>query len=252
MGEGVGGAEVSGIVQVAVLGPVEVLSDTGQLVAVGGPKERGVLAWLACSANRPVSMASLVDVVWGDDPPPTAVKTLQGYVSRLRGVLGAGASIERAGVGYKLVIDPAAVDVACFEAGVAQARAAAAAGDHATAAEGFTAALGLWRGDPLAELAGSPDADVRIVNLVALRAAAVQERFAALLAAGGGAELVADLEAAVAADPFAEGLWAALMVALYRAGRQADALDTYQRARTRLVDDLGLEPGDQLRTIEAK
>ncbi len=243
---------MSGIVQVGVLGPVEVLSETGQPVAVGGPKERGVLAWLACSANRPVSMASLVDVVWGDDPPPTAVKTLQGYVSRLRGVLGSGASIERAGVGYKLVIDPAAVDVACFEAGVAQARTAAAAGDHDGAAEAFTAALGLWRGDPLAELAGSPDADVRIVNLVGLRAAAVQERFAALLAAGGGAELVADLEAAVAADPFAEGLWAALMVALYRAGRQADALDAYQRARTRLVDDLGLEPGDQLRTIEAQ
>ncbi|HEY1275275.1 MAG TPA: BTAD domain-containing putative transcriptional regulator [Thermoleophilaceae bacterium] len=233
-----------------ILGPVEVL-ENGRAVPLGGRKQRAVLALLVLNANRVVSSERLIDVLWGERPPPTAATALQGHVSRLRKALGPGAIVTRT-PGYALDPDSAEIDLRTFERLRGEARAAADAGEPAVAADRLREALALWRGDALADIASEPAVQGEAAALEDLRLAAIEERIEADLALGRGGELVAELERLVAADPLRERLWGQLMLSLYRAGRQADALDAYQRARRTLVAELGIEPGPALRELERR
>lgn len=239
---------MSGSLQFRLLGPLEVVVD-GRPAALGGQKQRALLATLLLEPNRVVSADRLIDAVWGEIPPETARNTIQVYVSQLRKRLPAGA-LETVQPGYRLVVDPATIDLFEFVRLCDQGRSALAAGDAGAAAEILRAALDLWRGDALADLASVPFAQTEVLRLEEQRAAAYEDRFDADLALGRHDRLIAELEGLVAEHPLRERLHAQLMLALYRAGRQADALGAYQRARTTLVEQLGIEPGEALRRLE--
>ncbi len=225
------------------------MSRDGEAVALGGQKRRALLAVLLLEPNAVISRDRLIDALWGDDPPETARNTVQVYISQLRKLLPEG-TLETAPPGYRLVVEPAAVDLFEFIRLSAEGRAALAARDAAGAAERLRAALALWRGPPLADLAWEPFAQSEIVRLDELRLAALEDRIDADLALGRHGQLVGELEGLVAEHPLRERLRAQLMLALYRSGRQADALAVYQRARRTLVDELGIEPGESLRKLE--
>ena len=236
-----------------MLGPLEVAGPDGR-VRIGGAKERLVLALLALRAGEVVSRDALVDALWGDDPPATAVKTLQGYVARVRRALeaaghGRGPGDSRAGLRAACPAD--SIDVAGFERHATAGRGALADGDASRATAELGDALGLWRGDALADCRGGGWAAAEAVRLDELRLSTVEDRIDADLMLGHHGVLVGELESLVARHPLRERLWAALMLALYRAGRQADAVRAYQRARDVLVEELGLEPGAELRRLEA-
>ncbi len=235
--------------QVGLLGPLRVVGDDGVEVRVAAPKERAVLELLALRAGRVAPAGELIDAVWGEDPPRSASKTLQTYVSSLRRFLPAG-RIETVGGGYRLVVSADAVDALCFEELVRQGGRALQEGDLSGAVEAWREGLRLWRGEPLAELAGQPTGMAEAVRLGELRRDCEEQLAEARLALGEHGSLVADLEAAVAAQPLRERRWAQLMLALYRSGRQADALRAYQRLRTVLGDQLGIEPNTELRALE--
>ena len=239
---------MSGLLQFRLLGPLEVVVD-GTPAAFGGQKQRALLATLLLEPNRIVSGDRLIDAVWGEIPPETARNTVQVHVSQLRKRLPAGA-LETVSPGYRLVVDPATIDLFEFVRLCDEGRSALASGDAAAAAETLRAALGLWRGAALADLASVPFARTEILRLEELRAAACEDRIDADLALGRHVQLGPELEVLVAEHPLRERLRAQLMLALYRAGRQADALSAYQRARTTLVEELGIEPGDALRRLE--
>jgi predicted ATPase/DNA-binding SARP family transcriptional activator len=234
--------------QFSLLGPLT-MSRAGEPAALGGQKPRALLAALLLEANRVVSRDRLIDALWGDDPPDTARNTIQVYVSQLRKLLPEGA-LETAPPGYRLLIDPDSVDLFEFVRLADEGRSALAAGDAAGAAETLRAALALWRGMPLADLAWEPFAQAEIVRLEELRVAAFEDRIDADLALGRHGQVVPELELLVAEHPLRERLRAQLMLALYRSGRQSDALAVYQRARKTLVDELGIEPGEALRKLE--
>jgi DNA-binding SARP family transcriptional activator len=227
-----------------LLGPLDVVEGDRPL-ALGGAKQRALLAVLLLHANEVVSSDRLIAELWGERPPATAAKSVQTYVSRLRKELGDRRLATRP-PGYVLHVDPAESDLARFERLLAEARRAEPAG----AAEKLRRALALWRGPPLADLAYEPFAQTEIARLEELRLAALEARFDADLAAGRHAELVPELEASIATHPLREHLRAQLMLALYRSGRQAEALQAYRAARRELADELGLEPGDELRRLE--
>ena len=231
-----------------LLGPVEVRqADDGTAVSVGGPKERAVLAQLASERGRSVSVGALAAGLWGDDPPRTATKTLQTYVARLRRALDGLATIEWAGAGYRLVADTVDTDLCRVDELVRVARDS----PPEIAAARLEEALAQWRGDPLADVADLPFAAPVAETLRERREDLAEDLVDAHLASGRHTALIGDLEAAVASHPLRERRWAQLLVALYRSGRQADALRAYQRARGVLVDELGLEPGAELRRLEA-
>src|SRR5579862_1365379 len=234
--------------QFRLLGPLEVTVD-GEPVALGGQKQRALLATLLLEPNRIVSGDRLIDAVWGELPPETARNTVQVYVSQLRKRLPAGA-LETVPPGYRLVVDPATIDLFEFIQLCAEGRAALASGDAPAASETLRRALGLWRGTALADLASAPFAQTEILRFDELRAAACEDRIDADLALGRHVELIPELEVLIGEYPLRERLRAQLMLALYRTGRQADALSAYQRARTTLVEELGIEPGDALRRLE--
>ena len=227
-----------------LLGPLEVRGGDGPL-RLPARKQRALLALLLLHANRVVARERLIDLLWGEAPPESAVKALQVYVSQLRKLLPAGILVTRA-PGYLLEVEPKAVDLLRFERLVAEARAA----DPARASSLLAEALGLWRGPPLAEFREEPFARVEARRLEDLRLAALEERIEADLALGRHAELVGELEALVGEDPHRERLRGQLMLALYRSGRQADALAAYQDARAVLLEELGLDPGDELQRLE--
>ena len=233
-----------------ILGRLEVLED-GQQLALGGPRQRAVLAVLLLHRREVVSIDRLVDELWAERPPPTAAQTIRVYVSRLRKLLGDGV-LETRGRGYLLAVDPALVDADCFEALVADGRAALAAGETAAALELLAGALEMWRGQPLDEFDHEPFARAEVARLEQTRLAALEDRIDAELRVGRGGGLVLELEPLVAEHPLRERLLASLMLALYRAGRQTDALAAYRAARHRLVEDLGLEPGAELRELEQR
>jgi len=238
--------------RVCVLGPLEVVDDGGA-VLLGGPKERRLLAALALQPGQVVAESRLVDVLWGDYPPRTATKTLQNYVLRLRKALSSGSgglSIVTVPPGYALRGAPEAFDSLDAAGRIARAREAASAGDHRRAAELLEGALGCWRGPSLVEFAGEPFALAEAARLDELRQAALDERIDAELAVGRHGACVAELEALLAENPLRERRWGQLMVALYRSSRQADALRAYQRARTILGEELGIDPGPELRRLE--
>src|SRR5919205_505512 len=231
-----------------LLGPLLVSRD-GAPLPLGGPKLRTLLAILLLEANKVVSADHLVDSLWGENPPETARNTLQVYVSQLRKLLSPG-TLETAPPGYRLVVDPEAVDLLRFERLAVRGRTALAAGDAATAAQELAAALALWRGPPLADLAWEQFAQAEVLRLDELHLATLEDRIEADLALGRHGALVGELERLVAENPFRERLRAQLMLALYRAGRQADALAVYQRTRRTLVDELGIEPSETLQKLE--
>jgi class 3 adenylate cyclase len=230
--------------QFRILGPLEVLENQRAL-SVGGSKQRGILAVLLLNANQVVPSARLIDALWEERPPATASKALQVYVSQLRGKLGKD-RLHTQAPGYLLRVAGDELDLARFETLFEQARQL----EPEAAAAKLREALSLWRGPPLAEFAAQRFAQAGIARLEELRLACVEERIDADLARGRGAELVGELEGLVGEHPLRERLRAQLMLALYRSGRQAEALTAYQDARRVLVDELGIEPGTQLRKLE--
>ena len=234
-----------------ILGPLEVLHGA-ERVGVGGEKRRAVLALLLLHPNETVGSERMVDELWGEAPPANALKTLQVHVSRLRKELG-GAG-ERAlvtrGHGYQLQLDLDQLDAHRFERLLEEGRGELAAGHPERALPLLESALALWRGPPLADLAYEPFAQAEIARLEDLRLAAVEQLIEAKLALGRHVEVIAQLEGLVGEHPYRERLRAQLMLALYRADRQADALQAYQDARRTLVEELGIEPGERLRELE--
>jgi DNA-binding SARP family transcriptional activator len=219
--------------------------DGDRRLPLGGPKQRSLLAVLVLHANEVVSADSLIDRLWGGEPPATAAKILQVQVWRLRKALGRDALITRP-PGYMLEVGPEEVDLARFERLVGEAQ----SGRPDTAAAKLREALGLWRGDALADLTYESFLAAEIARLEELRLLALEERIEADLELGRHAEVVTELGALIAAHPYREGLRARLMLALYRAGRQAEALEAYQDARAELSGELGLEPSDDLKQLE--
>jgi DNA-binding SARP family transcriptional activator len=234
--------------EVRLLGPIEVERD-GPPVGLGGQKPRTLLAVLALETGHVVSVDRLVEALWPGDPPETAGHAVQVYVSQLRKALGP--VIATRPPGYELELDPERVDVGRFARLSQEGRAALEGGDP-TAAEGaLREALALWRGPALADFLYEPFAQTEIARLEELRTVTLEERMEADLALGRHAELVSELEALVQAQPLRERPRAQLMLALYRSGRQADALAAYRAARETLVEELGIDPGHGLRELEA-
>ncbi|MFL5944894.1 MAG: AfsR/SARP family transcriptional regulator [Gaiellaceae bacterium] len=231
-----------------LLGPLKVTID-GEPVALGGEKRRALIAALALRVDEVVPRERLIDARWGEDPPDTARNTLQVYVSQIRKLLPDGL-LQTTPNGYRLVVDPSAVDVLEFERLTTVARSALTIGNAAAAAETLRAALALWRGPALGDLEREPFAQIEAARLEEERLSALEERAEAELALGRHGQLVAELEGLVAEHPLRERLRGQLMLALYRSGRQADALAVYQRARRTLVEELGIEPSESLRALE--
>src|SRR5215218_4075014 len=227
-----------------VLGPLEV-RDGDRSLPLAGAKQRALLAVLLVNANRVVSRDRLIDELWGEQPPETAVQSLQVYVSRLRKVLPPETLLTRP-PGYLLEVAPSDVDLQRFERLLSEGHQALAEGDAEGAAQVLHDALALWRGPALAEFAFDPFAQAEIGRLEDLRLAAVEERIEADLALGRHADLIGELQALIAENPHRERLRGQLMLALYRSGRQAEALAAYQAARHALVDELGIEPSANL------
>src|SRR5215207_10341087 len=222
---------------VGVFGPVQA-TVAGRPIALGGGKPRALLAMLALQAGSSVSAARLIDGLWGEQPPATASKLVQVYVSQLRKALAAngdGAEIVTRRGGYELRVGAGAVDAEEFERLVAQGAA--------------REALELWRGPPLDDVAHEPFAGAEIRRLEELRLAALELAIEHDVQQGRHRDVIGELDALVAAEPLRERLHALRMVALYRSGRQADALAAYRQARTALVEAIGAEPGTELRRL---
>ncbi len=219
---------------VRLLGPLEVHLGEGP-VELGPRKQRAVLAMLALEAGRTVSADRLAAGLWGDEPPPSAPKMVQLYVSHLRRVLDGDASIATRGRGYELQLPEGAVDTVRLERLLEESRA--------------REALALWRGDPLADVADEPFAAAEIRRLEELRLRAAEMAIDADLEAGRHVEVISELDALVAANPLREHLHAQRMLALYRAGRQSEALAAYRDARAGLVEEIGVEPGAELQRL---
>ena len=233
-----------------VLGPVEARAE-GRPLALAGARQRALLAVLLLHAGEPVSRERLIADLWGERPPAGAVKTVQAVVSRLRRALGGEAArLVSSAAGYRLRVEPDELDLGRFERLCADGRRALAAGRHERAAARLRAALAEWRGPPLADVSFEPFAAPEVARLEDLRAAAVEDRVEADLAMGRGAELVAELEGLVAAEPLRERLRGQLMLALYRAGRQGEALDAYRDVVRTLDSELGLRPGPELERLQ--
>ena len=233
-----------------ILGPLQAL-DGERHLALGGVRQRAVLALLLLHRNEAVSRDLLVDELWGEQPPPTAAKVLQNCISALRKELPGGVeTLRTVGGAYELRVSPDELDRDRFERLLAEGRAALAAGDSAEAADLLRGALALWHGSPLADFAYERFAQDEITRLEELHVAALEERIDAELALGHHAELVPELEALVTRHPLHERLRGQLMLALYRSGRQAEALEAYRAARRALLAELGIEPGRALHDLE--
>jgi predicted ATPase/DNA-binding SARP family transcriptional activator len=241
------------VIEVRALGTLEVLDAEGSPVGIGGPRPTTIMLALVLAGGSVVSADGLVEEVWGDQAPRSAVETLHSYLSRIRRALepdrsahGTATALVRSQAGYR--IDPAvvAVDVHDFESEVARARVAASGGDIRSAAELLRVALGRWRGPVGQGMELGAGSRAQATRLEELRLTATEERSALLLGLGDHEELIGDLEPMVVANPLRERLHALWMVALYRSGRQAEALAAYRRLREQLVDGLGVEPGPRL------
>jgi DNA-binding SARP family transcriptional activator len=234
------------VIEFRILGPLEAVDEEGRARSLGGLKQRGLLALLLLEAGRVVPTDRLVDALWGGTPPPTATASLQNFVSQLRKTLGPEL-IETRPPGYLVRLDNGQLDLSRVRRLVDEARAS----DPVRRARLYGEALALWRGEPLAELAYESFAQTEIARLAELRLLLVEEHAEAELAIGRHAELIGDLEALVHQHPLRERLRGQLMLALYRSGRQADALDAYRAGRTALVEGLGIEPSPLLQRIHA-
>ena len=231
-----------------ILGPLEAF-DGERAISLGGARQRAVLALLVLHGNETLTSDVIVDELWGEEAPPTAVKVLQNCVSALRKELPAETIRTVAGA-YSLTLGPEELDRDRFERLLAEGRAALAAGDQADAAEQLRAALALWRGAPLSDFAYEAFANEEIARLDELHVGAQEDLIEAELALGHHDELVPELESLVTRYPLRERLRWQLMLALYRAGRQAEALEAYRAARRTLLAELGIEPGPALHELE--
>ena len=238
------------MLEFGILGPLEVARD-GRPLQLGGPKQRATLAILLLNADRVVSIDRLADDLYAGAPPVTAVTQVQRQISDLRKVLGEESPIETRSPGYLLRLAGAELDLVRFERMTDQANEALDRGAAREAADMLRTALALWRGEPLADLASEPFTGTAIRRLEELRLTAVERRIDAELELGLHRELVAEIEQLSADHPLREHLRAQLMVALYRSGRQSDALDVYRATRRTLVETFGIEPGQPLRDLEA-
>ena len=232
-----------------VLGPVAVVRD-GEPIRLGGPRQQALLALLLIERGRAVSSDLLVHELWRGEPPEGAAITLRSYVSRLRAALGSDALVTATVGGYSLNVSPESIDAVRFERLVRDGDDALRRGSARRAADRLREALGMWGGEPFAGLAAEGVLRVEAERLQELRLHALQARVEADLALGRASELIDELEALVRTHPFHERLWRHLMLALYRAGRQADALDAYHRARAALEEQLGIEPGEELESLQ--
>ncbi len=232
-------------VEFRVLGPLEVVID-GRQAQVSGRNQRAVLALLVLHANQPVSTERVVDELWGEQPPRTATTSVQNAISQLRKLVGVDRLVTTP-AGYVLVVQEGELDAACFEALLAAARGA----DADERLDVLRRAFALWRGHALADLEQEGFAQDEARRLEELRTVAVEERLDAEIAVGRHGESIAELEALIARQPLRERPRAMLMLALYRSGRQADALQAYHEARRTLVGELGLEPGPELQELHA-
>ncbi len=232
-------------VELGVLGPLQVRRG-GAAVGIPGAKPRAILTMLGLHDGSVVPADTLVELLWGEDPPRTADKALQTHISALRRTLGDGFVLTQ-GAGW--VLADSEVDASRYKTATRLGRAAAAAGDTSQAVARFDEALALWRGIP--ELPDGRRGTSEKTRWMEGHAALVEDRADALLATGRAAEVIGDLEAAIADAPLRERRWGQLMLALYRAGRQGEALGAYQRARALLADELGVDPGPELRRLEA-
>src|SRR3954451_15616753 len=244
-------------VRFRVLGPLEVTAPDGSTVDVGGAKPGTLLTLLLADAGRVVGIDRIVATLWGDDPPPTVTGTLQAYVSHLRRVLEPDRGPREAPTvlltrppGYLLRVEPADLDTLHFAELVESGDRAVEAGDAGRGIALLDEALGLWRGEPLAELGDQPNAATDRLRLVELQVRARERRCDALLAVGRADAAVADLQRLVSEHPLRERLWARLVTALYAADRQADALEAYRRCAELLREELGIDPGPELRELE--
>ena len=231
--------------EIRVLGHLEASVDD-QPVALGGAKQRAVLAMLALDANRTVTADRLSEGLWGEDRPPSAAKMVQNYVWLLRRTLNGGAEILTHGRAYELRIDAEHVDSCRLERLVSEAAHEAGAGDRGDAAR---AALALFRGEPLADVADEPFAGAEIRRLEDLRLTAAELAIEADLACGRHQHVVAEIDALLAENPLRERLHAQRMLALYRCGRQAEALEAYHQVRATVVEEIGVEPGPELQRL---
>ncbi|MEU6408791.1 BTAD domain-containing putative transcriptional regulator [Microbispora sp. NPDC046933] len=250
-------AEAFGTVRYSLLGPLRAWRD-GQELDLGWARQQAVLAVLLLEMNRPVSVSAIVDAVWGNDPPRNARSTVQTYVSRLRRVLQPGrtanarnAVLLSTDAGYQVRGDPTELDVAIFERRLAAAQDHRARGDHEAAAAEVDAALALWRGEPFGGLEG-PRLEAERRRLSERHAFARELRAAIRLELGQNTAAIAELTRLIGEFPLQERLRGLLMLALYRAGRQADALAAYQDVRRLLAEELGIDPGPELRDLHER
>ena len=232
-----------------ILGPVQAVR-AGRDLGLGGPKQRAVLALLLLDAGRTVPAGHLIEALWRGSPPPGAAGTLRSYVSRLRVLLRPDAVLAARGGGYAISVLPDQLDASRFERLAGAGRDALGRGEAVVAASRFREALGLWRGRALADVADVETLALEGARLEELRLVAVEGRVEADLGLGRHAEVTGELERLVAEHPVRERLWRLLVLALYRSERQAEALAAYRRARTMLAEELGLEPGEELRQLE--
>ena len=240
---------IAGRLEFRLLGPLEAAED-GRPVLLGGPRQRLVLAHLLLAANRVVPMGDLVDRLWGEDPPRAARGTIQSYVSHLRSALGSD-RIEGRAPGYMLHAEPDELDVLRFERLLRRAHRHVPV-EPREAATMLAEALELWRGPPLADLADAGSLAGEIARLEELRFGALEDLLDARLAVGDHSEVLPDLERLTAEYPLRERLWAHLMLARYRSGRQADALEAYRRARELLAEELGIDPSPELQELHGR
>jgi WD40 repeat protein/DNA-binding SARP family transcriptional activator len=234
------------MIQFRVLGPLEVDAGSGP-IPLGGPRQRAVLAHLLIRANEIVPADTLVEEIWGEEPPEKARGGVQAYVSHLRKALGHG-RIQSHAPGYRLRVDPAELDVARFDALVRDAKKALRV-DPNLAVGTLDDALALWRGPALADLADQASLLAEAARLDELRLQAQEDRIDALLASGAPARAIGGLEVLLARHPLRERLWSLLMLALYREGRQGEALQAYQRVRELLAEELGIDPSPALQML---
>ena len=237
---------MSELLEIRLLGPFEVLAG-GTPADVGGSKRQALLAMLALRQGRVVDVDGLVDGLWGEELPAAPRNALHHHIARLRAALGEESIVGTAD-GYAL--KGARVDAVRFEELLAETRAALRDGDAPAAADAVASALALWRGSALQGLTGTAWFSAEARRLETLHVDALEEDFEVRLALGEHRELTPALRSALADNPFRERLWGQLMLALYRSGRQADALETFQEARRVLADELGLEPGPELRRLQ--
>jgi len=238
--------------RVFLLGSMQ-LDFNGHHIHIAGPQRRRLLALLACRAGRVVSVEALIDAMWGDAPPPSAAKTVQSHVVRLRQSLAvAGDPIETTPGGYRLDIDPAQTDIAVFERLANEGAAELRLGHAAAARKVLEAAIALWRGPALMEFTDDDFARGHRTRLEERRLLTIEDLAEARLAIGAAPLVVADMERVAAEQPGRERAWALLMRALYASGRQHEALSAYQRARSALAEEFGLDPGPELRDLEQR